>query len=137
MKLSVSAGYGLITMMYIAQKHELVLSQEIAQKCQIPFDYLLKILHQLVRAGVLQSRRGPNGGFMLANSAAKTSYLSVIEAIDGHAEFHLGHQNEEFKELAQEIESNMNKAIGGFNTILKKTTLAKTLKKIHTNGSGK
>jgi Rrf2 family protein len=130
MKLSFSARYGLITMMYIAQKGELVLSQEIARTCHIPLDYLLKVLQLLVRAGVLRSRRGPNGGYTLAHSAAKISYLNIIEAIDGPAEFRLVPQKEQLNGLTREIEKVCNRAFGSFNSVLKKATLAQTLKKL-------
>jgi Rrf2 family protein len=133
MKLSISAGYGLITMMYIAQKGKMVLSQEIAEKCQIPSDYLLKVLQHLVRAGMLQSRRGPHGGFMLTRSLSEISFLDIIEAIDGSGEFQLGSHSEQINELANEIEKVCQKAISEFKNVLKKATLNQTLRILKTN----
>ena len=86
MKVSRSTGYGLLAVGYVAQHREdveLILSQDIAKKYNIPLEYLLKILQQLVRANVLQSKRGPRGGFSLAKAPNKITMLQVIEAVEG------------------------------------------------------
>ena len=85
MKISRSTGYALLAVGYIA-KHEdegIVLSQSISEKYDIPLEYLLKILQQLVRANILRSKRGPRGGFSLAKTPKKISMLAVIEAVEG------------------------------------------------------
>jgi Rrf2 family protein len=70
---------------YIAQHQDakIILSQDISKKHDIPLEYLLKILQQLVRTNVLRSKRGPRGGFSLAKSAKKITMLQIIEAVDG------------------------------------------------------
>ena len=85
MRISRSTGYALLAVGYIAQCDEkkVVLSQEISRKYDIPLEYLLKILQQLVRANVLRSKRGPRGGYSLAKSSNKITVLQVIEAVDG------------------------------------------------------
>ena len=85
MKLSRSTGYALLAVGYIAQCDEkkVVLSQEISRKYDIPLEYLLKILQQLVRANVLHSKRGPKGGYSLAKSSNKITILQIVEAVDG------------------------------------------------------
>jgi len=55
---------------------------EIAEALGIPRNYLSKILHQLARAGVLESERGPKGGFRLAHDAARLSLARVVEPMD-------------------------------------------------------
>ncbi len=65
MRVSRSTGYALLAVGYIA-KHQgkgVVLSQNVSKEYDIPLEYLLKILQQLVRANVLRSKRGPRGGF--------------------------------------------------------------------------
>jgi Rrf2 family protein len=91
MRISRSAGYALLAVGYIAQRkgQKVVLSQEISIKCDIPLEYLLKILQQLVRANVLQSKRGPHGGFSLAKLPNKISVLQIIEAVDGPLVSHM------------------------------------------------
>ena len=85
MKISRSTGYALLAVGYIAKHKEqkIVLSQSISKEYDIPLEYLLKILQQLVRANVLRSKRGPRGGFSMAKSANKITMLQIIEAVDG------------------------------------------------------
>jgi len=85
MRISRSTGYAILAAGYIAknQVNGIVLSQSISKEYNIPLEYLLKILQQLVRADVLHSKRGPRGGFTLAKPAKKISFLQVIEAVDG------------------------------------------------------
>jgi Rrf2 family protein len=85
MKISRSTGYGLLAAGYIARnvKGGIVLSQTISKEYDIPLEYLLKILQQLVRANILRSKRGPRGGFVLGRPTGKISMLEIIEAVDG------------------------------------------------------
>ena len=85
MKISRSTGYALLAVGYIAQHEDqkIILSQDISKKYDIPLEYLLKILQQLVRVNVLRSKRGPRGGFSLARPPRKITMLQIIEAVDG------------------------------------------------------
>jgi len=85
MKMSRSTGYALLAVGYIAshKDQQTILSQDISKEYDIPLEYLLKILQQLVRANVLRSKRGPRGGFFLAKPPQKITMLQIIEAIDG------------------------------------------------------
>jgi Rrf2 family protein len=85
MRISRSTGYALLAVGYIAKHRDqkIILSQTISKEYDIPLEYLLKILQQLVRADVLRSKRGPRGGFSLAKSTKKINMLQIIEAVDG------------------------------------------------------
>lgn len=85
MKISRSTGYALLAVGYIAKHQEkgIILSQSISKEYNIPLEYLLKILQQLVRANVLRSKRGPRGGFSLARPTKKINMLNIIEAVEG------------------------------------------------------
>ncbi|MEJ2649736.1 MAG: Rrf2 family transcriptional regulator [Sedimentisphaerales bacterium] len=85
MRISRSTGYAILALGYIAQNKDqkIILSQDIAKKYDIPLEYLLKLLQQLVKANVLHSKRGPHGGFSLAKTPANITVLQIIEAIDG------------------------------------------------------
>lgn len=48
----------------------------------VPQHYLGKVLRQLTSAGILQSRRGPGGGFTLARPADQITVLEVVSAVD-------------------------------------------------------
>ncbi len=91
MKISRSTGYGLVGASYIAQHYKdgAVLAARVSKEYDIPLEYLLKILQQLVRANILRSKRGPRGGFSLARPAGEITMLEIIEAIDGPMMGHL------------------------------------------------
>lgn len=63
----------------------------ICKDTEMPDRYLLQILHGLVNAGLVTSRRGVQGGYVLAKPANKISIWEVHEAIahpaDGDAQF--------------------------------------------------
>ncbi|HMB40974.1 MAG TPA: Rrf2 family transcriptional regulator [Balneolaceae bacterium] len=83
---STSCQYGLQGMLYIAMnssKDENVGLIEIAENQEIPRHFLSKILQQLVKAGLLESMKGPNGGFKLSKKPEKITLLQIIKAIDG------------------------------------------------------
>ena len=55
---------------------------EIATATKVPMAYLSKVMQQLVREGLVASRRGVGGGFTLARSPEKLRILEVVEAVD-------------------------------------------------------
>lgn len=55
---------------------------DIAERLNVPRNYLSKILHTLARAGVLKSSRGPGGGFQLARAAAELPLHDIVEHFD-------------------------------------------------------
>lgn len=85
MRISRSTSYAILALGYITENKDkkIILSQDIARKYDIPLEYLLKLLQQLVKANILHSKRGPHGGFSLAKSPQSITMLQVIEAIDG------------------------------------------------------
>jgi Rrf2 family protein len=56
---------------------------EIVSRTGMPCRYLLLIMGQLVKAGVIEGRRGNGGGYRLAKPARNTSVLDVLQAVDG------------------------------------------------------
>ncbi len=91
MNVSRSAGYGLMAVGYVAQ-HEgdgLVMASAVSKEYDMPTDYLLKILQQLVRANILRSKRGPRGGFSMARPVQEINMLEIIEAVSGSIAGHL------------------------------------------------
>ncbi len=58
-------------------------SSEIFRATGLPPKFLETTLNELRRAGLITSRRGPDGGHWLARDPAKLSVGSVLAAIDG------------------------------------------------------
>jgi Rrf2 family protein len=85
LKLTKKADYGLMAMKHLAERaHKGACSaKDVADAYSIPQEALAKILQRLVKAGLLQSQHGANGGYMLARAANKISAFEVIRAIDG------------------------------------------------------
>ncbi len=55
---------------------------DLAAGVDVPPTFLSKVLQRLVRAGLLVSRRGKNGGFELARDLGSVSLLDVLHALD-------------------------------------------------------
>ena len=60
-----------------------VKAERVAEAQSIPLNFLENILGQLRQAGIVQSRRGPEGGFLLARPPEEITLADVIRAIDG------------------------------------------------------
>jgi Rrf2 family protein len=60
-----------------------VKSERIATAQGIPLRFLENILVQLRQAGIVNSRRGADGGYRLAKAAEEITVADVIRAIDG------------------------------------------------------
>jgi len=83
---STSCHYGLQAMIYIAlhsTNDKNVDLGQIAEKQDIPKHFLSKILQMLVKNGLLNSMKGPTGGFSLSRPADEITLIEVIDAIDG------------------------------------------------------
>ena len=57
-------------------------TQQISVATKVPAAYLSKVMQSLVRAKLVQSRRGLGGGFILTKSAKKINILEVVNAVD-------------------------------------------------------
>lgn len=55
----------------------------IAERRSIPEKYLVHILLQLKRAGIVRSLRGAAGGYLLARPADAITLYEVVSAVDG------------------------------------------------------
>ena len=60
-----------------------VRAREVAEHLSIPVDSALKILQTLCRAGLIRSRLGRSGGYVLDRDASQVTLLEVFEVIDG------------------------------------------------------
>ena len=57
--------------------------QELSQSLEIPHHFLGKIMQDLVRHGILESSKGPNGGFYVSDSTLQTPLLDILKITDG------------------------------------------------------
>ncbi len=85
LKLTKKADYGLMAMKHLAERADVgaCSAKDVAEAYGIPPEALAKILQRLVKAGLLQSQHGMNGGYTLARDPGLISAFEVIRAIDG------------------------------------------------------
>lgn len=85
MRLSRTSTYALYGLSYLAGQPagRFVPLSEIHRHYGVPEKHLAKIFQVLVRAGILTSARGVQGGFALARPADRISPFDVIEALEG------------------------------------------------------
>ncbi len=57
--------------------------KEISEKISIPRDFTSKVMQDLVKANLLDSKKGHSGGFFLKNGTEKTYLIDIVKAIDG------------------------------------------------------
>ena len=77
--------YGLKALVHLAglPPGETAQSQEIAEANVIPKKFLDAILGELRVAGIVRSRKGKGGGYMLARDASAITVGSAIRVLDG------------------------------------------------------
>ncbi len=85
LKLTKKADYALMAMKHLAERSSQasLSAKDVADAYGIPPEALAKILQKLVKAGLLHSQHGTNGGYTLARAAHTISAFEVIQAIDG------------------------------------------------------
>ncbi len=81
--ISATAEYALRATVFLARRHGRKVSrQEIANATDVPADYLLKVLKTLDEAGIVESQRGPGGGYELVKPPQLITVLDVVNAVD-------------------------------------------------------
>lgn len=77
--------YGLQAVLYMAAKEPNCVcpSDEIAKLLKIPKEFVSKILQSLTESGIIESKKGKSGGFMLAKNPSKIRLIDIVAAIDG------------------------------------------------------
>jgi len=85
MKLSTKGKYGVRALFEIARNYGKgpLAIKEIAGRQQISLSYLEQILHRLGKAGIIESVRGPHGGYELARKPADLTIGDVVRALEG------------------------------------------------------
>ena len=86
MKISAKVDYALQAVVEIAiatKKDSLISSEEISSRRDIPEKFLEGILTLLRKSGVINSYRGPSGGFELAKKPQDIAVADIIRIIDG------------------------------------------------------
>ena len=90
MMFSTKAEYGVRVMVELARRSggtgglgDPVPLAEIAANDGLPLAYLEHLVARLRKAGLVDSRRGSRGGYLLARPAAQITMAEVVEALEG------------------------------------------------------
>ena len=85
MKISTKGEYGIRALLELSQRYGqgYIQSTDIASARGIPENYLYQLLITLRKAGIIRSRRGPQGGHMLARTPAGISVAEAVIALEG------------------------------------------------------
>ena len=123
---SKTCEYAFRALILIAQKSRdgyKVGIKEIARCIDAPEQFIAKILHELTKKNLVQSLKGPTGGFYLDKHSRENSLADIVKAIDGDKIFSgcglgLNHCSEvkpcpihnEFKKVRMEIQKMLEGA---------------------------
>jgi Rrf2 family transcriptional regulator, cysteine metabolism repressor len=85
MMFSTKAEYGVRVMVELARRagEEPVPLADIASRGDLPLAYLEHLVARLRKAGLVDSRRGSRGGYLLARSPVDITAAEIVEALEG------------------------------------------------------
>lgn len=84
MWLTRECDYAFVVLAFLARQDRvrLVSCEDIAERLNIPYEFLAKILQKLCRAGLTASKQGAHGGYVLARSPSVISFTDVFLAVE-------------------------------------------------------
>ena len=81
---SIKSDYAIRALLELAVRHpRLVKIEEVVHEQHLPSDYIAVLLGRLSRRGIVQSKRGPSGGYALARAPELITLAEVIAGIEG------------------------------------------------------
>ena len=83
MKINNETDYAFRIMQALARRNEVTDAKTVAEITSLPSRFTLKILGKLVCGGLVCSKKGSNGGYMLSRSPADITLLDILEVIEG------------------------------------------------------
>jgi Rrf2 family protein len=125
-RISAKVDYAIRAMTELSVSDVPITAERIADAQDLPLRYLLGILGDLRRSRLVQSQRGPEGGFTLALPAEEISLADVFRAIDGPlAEVHdLSLTNLEYKGPAVDLRTVWLAVRASLRRVLETVSLA-------------
>lgn len=86
MKLSTKGRYGLRAVIDLALhgEEEAITLSSIAERQNISISYLEQLIAKLKKAGIVESKRGAQGGYILAKSPEEISVGDILRALEGN-----------------------------------------------------
>jgi Rrf2 family protein len=96
MKVSQRATYGIMAAIDLAMngKETPVQARAIARRQAIPIRFLEQVLHSMKKAGLVESLRGAQGGYLLLKEPSALSVADILEVLEGPV-FHRAFQSDQ------------------------------------------
>ena len=85
MLLTRASEYALLSLDSIRKSDKPIGAEQLANELNIPKSFLAKILQSLAKQGILESRKGAHGGFVLSQDIHDITIRSIILAAEGKA----------------------------------------------------
>ncbi|GAB1402937.1 Rrf2 family transcriptional regulator [Lentimicrobium sp.] len=86
--ISEAASLAIHAMALIANSTEMMNVNQLAELTHSSRNHLAKVMQTLVRNNLLDSTRGPKGGFILKGEAAEINLMRIYEMFDGSIDEH-------------------------------------------------
>jgi len=86
MRITNKGEYGLRLAIRLARNYETgepMTTHELATVEKLPEEYIQKLLWQLLQTGIIESRRGTKGGFLLSKSPEKITAREIVHVLEG------------------------------------------------------
>lgn len=83
MLLTRASEYALLSLDVLRRSDNPMGAEQLATELCIPKSFLAKILQSLAKQGILESRKGAHGGFILAKTIEEISINEIIFAAEG------------------------------------------------------
>ena len=88
MRISTKSRYGTRAVLEIAlnRNGEILTRKQISRNQEIPSSYLVNILISLKTKGIINTLRGPKGGYELARKPENITIYDIVEILEGPSE---------------------------------------------------
>ena len=130
-QLSKRVEYALLALRFMAAggRGQIYTTKEIAEKNQLSYDLMAKVMQKLVRKGFIQSYQGVHGGYILAREASEIKIAAVINAMEEKSSVNIiqcGAAEEEecsirstctIKDPLSKLQENINKMFEGLSIL--------------------
>ncbi|MAT71883.1 MAG: transcriptional regulator [Planctomycetaceae bacterium] len=83
--LAAKTQYAIVALLELCQENSAARpapAARIAERHGIPATFLVQILHELKRAGLVSSTRGANGGYRLSQSAEELTLADIVDVLE-------------------------------------------------------
>ncbi len=80
---SVSTQHAMIMLAHLAQQEKATTVRDVSKATGISKPTVAKVLHLLVKGGILASRKGPGGGFHVLTPPDRITLGKILRAVEG------------------------------------------------------